>query len=257
MAAPRSLALALVVLAATATGSVPTCGVEGGACETGDDPALLQVNDFQTHRNRKAGAKAGGVFTMNEHAYSIETAESGEIFKLKISLPEHGVSEQWPAPLFVWVPSVSGLPAPKGYIEANSIKRVSSTHDGIELPGFLVTYTDGARCIGQETTAYTNALCQDWFLIAPSPTVNPVTTPSPPGPTTPAPTTLAPTKSARCCFHMSECPADLTVDNAVAGCVELDNFCSASAERCTSPQNQPDGCDGTNTGTANVWCPVG
>lgn len=258
MAAPRALALALVVVAATATGSVPTCGVEGGGCETRDDPALLQVNDFQTHRNRKAGAKSGGVYTMSDHAYSVETTESGEIFKLQISLPAHGVNTQWPAPVFLWVPSVSGLPAPAGYIEANAIERVSSTHEGIELPGFLVTYTDGARCMAQDITAYTNALCQDWFLIAPAPTVKPIVpTPSPSTPTPPAPTTPAPTTSARCCFHMSLCPSDLTVDNEVAGCVPVDNFCSASAERCLSPQTQTDGCDGTNTGTANVWCPVG
>jgi hypothetical protein len=68
---------------------------------------------------------------------------------------------------------------------------------------------------------------------------------------------LTSAEGGRCCFHMSSCPDDLTADNEVAGCVETTNFCSFSEARCVSPQNTTDGCDGTNTGTENVYCPVG
>jgi len=76
-----------------------------------------------------------------------------------------------------------------------------------------------------------------------------------PAPTTAAPPT-PPGEEGRCCFHMTECPSGLTADSNTPGCVEVGNLCSQSAQRCTSPQNDPDGCDGTNTGTANVFCPV-
>jgi hypothetical protein len=74
---------------------------------------------------------------------------------------------------------------------------------------------------------------------------------------TPAPAPEPVGEGGRCCFHMSSCPDDLTADNEVAGCVETTNFCSFSEARCVSPQNTTDGCDGTNTGTENVYCPVG
>ena len=64
------------------------------------------------------------------------------------------------------------------------------------------------------------------------------------------------TEGGRCCFHMSSCPEGLTADNEVPGCVETSNFCSFSEARCVSPTSEPDGCDGTNTGTENVYWPV-
>merc|ERR1712127_1057123 len=90
----------------------------------------------------------------------------------------------------------------------------------------------------------------------PEPKPEPTVEPKPEPTVKPEPSPSPESEGGRCCFHMTECPTDLGTYNEVAGCVPVDDWCSHSADRCTSPQSAgKGGCDGPNPGVGSVYCP--